>query len=373
MAGIAITGIGAVTPVGLSAPASAAAFRASIARLGSLQVEEEQGPEGGVPPRTGGRVPLEWFEGGPRIEDWPGHERFEVPLPAPEHLLIEDGAERLVRLAVPAAVESWQQAVGSRIPPRDWGLFLGLSAEEDVNAGLHLIENLKGAISGFQPALIEVVTDGRAAGLSALHRASAAIASGRIAGALVGAVDSLVRPATYDRLVAAGVVKGQVNDRGILPGEAAAFLVLEKQPLNGQRLAMIQSSSIADEPTAGTDKPNQAQGLTTALRALRTSVSMTDLPLFICDLNGDRYRALEWGMALTRVFGNLHEKPDAPTSGEFWHPADCIGDTGAASGILNCIWAVESLRKGYALVNQVLVWGASENRLRAAVMVSNPN
>src|SRR5687767_6889669 len=110
MSALAITGIGAVTPVGLSAPASAAAFRASISRLGALMNEEVHGPEGATPLPVGGRVPLEWFDGGPRIQDWPGHERFEHPLPPPEHFQIEDGIERLLRLAVPAAVESYRSA-----------------------------------------------------------------------------------------------------------------------------------------------------------------------------------------------------------------------------------------------------------------------
>jgi 3-oxoacyl-[acyl-carrier-protein] synthase-1 len=373
MAGISITGIGSVTPVGLSAPASAAAFRARIARLSSLQARQDHGPEGPIPLRTGGRVPLEWFNGGPRVEEWPGHERFEVPIPAPEHLLIEEGAERLVKLAVPAALESLQQAIGAGSPPRDWGLFLGLAAEEDENTKVRLVEALKSGLKNFQPLVIEVLTEGHAAGLAALHKAAAAIVSGRISGAIVGGVDSLIRPATYERLSAAGVVKGPVNARGILPGEAAAFLVVEKQPRNGKNLAMLRNSSIADEPTVGTDKPNQAQGLTTVLRSIRTGASLAEMPLFICDMNGDRYRALEWGLALTRVFGNLHEKPETPTSGRFWHPADCAGDMGAASGIVDCIWAVEALRKGYALLNQVLVWGASETRLRAAVLISSSN
>ena len=318
-------------------------------------------------------MPLEWFDGGPRIEEWPGHERFEVPIPPPEHLLIEDGVERLVRLAVPAAVESWQQAVGAGIPPRDWGLFLGLAPEEDANTGARLIEALKAALSGFQPALTEVMAEGRAAGLAAVHKASAAIASGRIAGALVGGVDSLIRPKTYERLTAAGFVKGPANDRGILPGEAAAFLVIEKQPLNGRRLALIQSSSIADEPTVGTDSPNQAQGLTRAVREARSAASVSDMPLFICDLNGDRYRALEWGLVFARALGDLRWRYDLATSGKLWHPADCIGDTGAASGLVNCVWAAEALHKGYALTDQVLVWGASEERLRAAAILANGN
>lgn len=138
-------------------------------------------------------------------------------------------------------------------------------------------------------------------------------------------------------------------------------------------MALLTATVTSAEPTAGTENPNQGQGLTTVLRAMRNSAEISHLPLFICDLNGDRYRALEWGVAYTRAFGNLHEKPDAATSGDFWHPADCIGDCGAASGLVDLAWAVEALRKKYAIVNQVLVWGASDEALRAAALITAQN
>ena len=371
MNGLAITGIGAVTPVGLSAPASAAAFRASIARMGALQGEELHGPEGNTPPTFGGRVPLEWFAGGPRLQKWPGHERFEMPIPPPDHLYIDDGTKRLERLAVPAAVESCCQALGNPKPPADWGLFIGISTEEDPVEARRLVALICDGLEGFRPGLIEIVAEGRAAGLAALHRAAEAIRAGKIAGAIVGGVDSLIRPATYARLVAANFVKNAANPHGVLPGEAAAFCVLERQPRRGTPLAFLEQTAVAVEPTAGTDQANQAQGLTTALRAIRAALSYQ--PLVICDLNGDRYRALEWGLALTRVFGNLPENPESPSSGECWHPADCIGDTGAASGLVDIVWAVEALRKKYSRTNDVLVWGASEGARRAAVLLARQN
>lgn len=373
MKALAITGIGAVTPVGLSAAASAAAFRASVSRLTSLQAGVEEGPEGAVPQRRGGRVPLEWFEGGPKDEKWPGHERFEVPLPPPEFLLIENGLERLVRLAVPAAVESVQCALGHTAPPANWGLFLGISTLEEVGTGQRLLEAITSALGGVRPAVVEVVAEGRAAGLAALSRAASTITEGKIAGAIVGGVDSLIRPAVFEKLESAGVVRGPANEHGVFPGEAAAFCVLEQQPIRGKAMALLTAAVTSAEPTAGTENPNQGQGLTTVLRAMRNSAEISHLPLFICDLNGDRYRALEWGVAYTRAFGNLHEKPDAATSGDFWHPADCIGDCGAASGLVDLAWAVEALRKKYAIVNQVLVWGASDEALRAAALITAQN
>ena len=80
---------------------------------------------------------------------------------------------------------------------------------------------------------------------------------------------------------------------------------------------------------------------------------------------------MEWGLAKTRVLAGLPDRPDIPGSGEFWHPADCTGDTGAASGILDCIWGMDAIQKGYGGGHQVLVWGASEGPLRAGAIIAN--
>ena len=52
-----------------------------------------------------------------------------------------------------------------------------------------------------------------------------------------------------------------------------------------------------------------------------------------------------------------------------WNPADCIGDTGAASGAIMLAWAAWALRKGYTGVGNALVWGASDEGAREAVML----
>jgi len=368
-----ITGIGAVTPLGLSAPSSAAGLRAGISRLGPILSSEVDAAAGGTEPAIGGRVPLEWFEGGPQVEEWPGHERFEHPFPPPEHLVIEHGAERLIRLAVPAASESWRRSGRRGVAPANWGLFLGIDTEETAETRERLVAAVTNALDGLRPAVLETLPEGRAAGLAAIHHAAAAILSGKIAGAVVGGVDSLVRPEVHARLMAGGVLKdANANPQGIRPGEAAAFLVLEAPSRGDTPLALLAGTGEAEEPTAGTDQPNQGRGLTSAIRAARSAAPLPYVPLMICDLNGERYRALEWMLAYPRSLGDLKWRYDLPTCGEFWHPADCMGDAGPASGVVDCVWAVEALRKGYALTERVLVWGASEGRLRAAAILAPP-
>jgi hypothetical protein len=66
---VAITGIGAVTPVGLSARATATALRAGISRIGPVMSSQVDGEAGATLPATGGRAPLEWLEGGPKVDE----------------------------------------------------------------------------------------------------------------------------------------------------------------------------------------------------------------------------------------------------------------------------------------------------------------
>lgn len=371
MTGIPITGCGAVTPVGLSAPSTCAALRAGVARITALEAEDTHGTVGDSFPPVGGRVPMEWFEGGPVEEEWPGHERFGASLPEPEYLVVEEGVQRLIRLAVPAAQESWEARGGGGAPPDDWGLFIGVDDREDPEDLKALPDAVAAALNGFRPRVRETIPFGRAAGLGALYRAMEALRRGTIAGAMVGGVDSLVRPAVRARLFAEGILKDpDSNPQGILPGEGAAFCVLERDPRAGSPLSLLAGVAVAQEPTAGTGEVNQGEGLTQALREIRATIPLSCTPLVVCDLNGDRYRALEWGLAMTRTFGDLAIDPDVPGSGDFWHPADCTGDSGAASGIVNCIWAMDAMRKGYGGGGEVLVWGASDGPLRSAAVLA---
>jgi 3-oxoacyl-[acyl-carrier-protein] synthase-1 len=197
---------------------------------------------------------------------------------------------------------------------------------------------------------------------------------GRIAGALVGGVDSLIRPSVHAALAKAGMLKHvDENPQGILPGEGAAFLVLEAKPRPERILARLAGTGIGDEPTFRTQKPNQGEGLTAAVRMARAGAArLSARPLSICDLNGDRYRALEWGFAQMRALADLHWQDGGPGTAETWHPADCLGDSGAGSCAICAVWAVEAIRAGYSLTREILLWGASDGPLRAAALVAPP-
>lgn len=365
--GLVITGIGALTPIGLSAPASYAALRAGVSGLSEIETHRVEGELMDRVPVVGGRVPTEWYSGGPEEWEWPGHERFGVQAPPAPETLVASGSQRLVEIALPAAMEAWKQAVPDASGAGSVGLYLGLDYGDDSGP---LIAALATAL-GIRASAIGGASAGRAAGLLALEAAAEALLAGTVQLAIVGAVDSQIRPEVLQRIEAKEILRSGANPQGVIPGEAAAFLILERSDLAVRRRARPQawlmSCASSKEPTAGTDEPNRAEGLTDVLMVARNEGGFAKPPLVICDLNGDRYRAMEWGMSSIRALGNLHGDMD------IWHPADCIGDSGAASALLNVGWGVTALQKGYAKAERVLVWGASDGRSRATAVLAPYN
>jgi 3-oxoacyl-[acyl-carrier-protein] synthase-1 len=331
--------------------------------MGEIETHFVDGELLGKVPVIGGRVPTERFEEGYAPDEWPGHDRFEVPPPPSRENLVAHGTERLVELAVPAVREAMDDARPTRFRGERIGLYIGMDEHDDPAP---LVEALKGVL-GDAVGPVVVVPAGRASALAAFSAALADLISGKVHGALAGGVDSLIRGPVLARLEAAGILKSESVPQGVIPGEAAAFLYLERVESARKRgacvLARLLSAGSGVEPTAGTNDPNQGAGLTRVLReACRAAGGLKAPPLVVCDLNGDRYRALEWAMASVRTVGRLHGDM------EIQHPADCIGDCGAASGALNAVWGIVAFAKGYAGADRVVVWGGSDGKMRGAAV-----
>lgn len=73
-----------------------------------------------------------------------------------------------------------------------------------------------------------------------------------------------------------------------------------------------------------------------------------------CDMNGESWRADEWGYAFIRC-GNYFRSPV-----DLRHPASSWGDVGAASGVLLTCVACLASNRGFDPLDVVLVWTASD-------------
>jgi 3-oxoacyl-[acyl-carrier-protein] synthase-1 len=360
---LVVSAVAACTPVGLHAASTCAALRAGLGNLMELSTHVVDSERFEAEPMIGGRVPTEWLDGPPAEEHWPGHERFDLPLPTPKTSRVAPGVERVLELCRIALGEIAHDARLEDVPRDRYRVYLGLN---EVDPAALIADEVRGALGGDAERFV-TETSGRAAGLSMLSRALNDLRERRTEGALIGGVDSLIRAPIAASLDETRRIRCKTAPEGSNPGEAAAFIYVESANQARRRRcesrARVSAVSIAEEPSAGRDVPNRGTGLSQALRAARRDAGLTALPLIVCDLNGERPRALEWMLAATRALGDLHGEL------EVWHPADCIGDAGAAAGIVDLAWAATALHQGYAPRDKALVWGASDGGLRAAAVV----
>jgi 3-oxoacyl-[acyl-carrier-protein] synthase-1 len=107
------------------------------------------------------------------------------------------------------------------------------------------------------------------------------------------------------------------------------------------------------------------KGLTDAFRQVISAIPAPEMKIeqIICDMNGEPYRADEYGFASLRLSERFVDASD------FQAPADCWGDVGAASGPLFLNLIAASVLRGYAKRELSLIWTSSEGGERSAALI----
>ncbi len=344
MQAVYLVGSFARTPVGLTAPAAAAAVRAGISRSTEHPVLVDSS---GEPLRLALDARLD-----------------------PE----ARGVERVAALATPPLVEA-SSAVAS-IAATEVPVFLGEPEERpgwlrrDAQA---LRSALLGRLAshGVQARLYSTAR-GHASGLAAIDKAASAIANEHADVCVAGSFDSYMNVDTLRWLDQNRQLANHRSRSGFIPGEAAAFVVLASagaaRALRVPRLATIRGSHSSHETKlARSDLDNLGEGLSDALTQAASGLDKAERPIdgVYCDLNGERFRSDEWTFALLRC-GTLF------TDGtRYVAPSSAWGDVGAASGTLSCILATQAWQRGHATGRFSLAWGSSDSGLRSAVVLEH--
>lgn len=172
-------------------------------------------------------------------------------------------------------------------------------------------------------------------GCNHLEQACQELAEGCWQGVLFGGVDSLVDVVTCTELARQARVMTTISGEGLLPGEAAAFVLLEPSTSTAQPLANIRGIGIAPEPHVGEADRFQMTGLGIALEnALeRGGRSAQVLDAFIHPRGGEAVDALEWHQMQRRFFpttstdkyGAYEARPAE------LRPSRALGELGAAA------------------------------------------
>jgi 3-oxoacyl-[acyl-carrier-protein] synthase-1 len=341
-----ITAVGMVTPVGHTARDACASLNAGLSRLA-------ESSEFRVPDQKDHLVPAV-CAAATGVTD--GHRRFL----------------RQYRMAVRAFREAVATANLTEQDVSESLICLCICESERIKIDSRIENQLMRRISNALdlPDLTprtHVFPLGHAGVFHALQEAVGFLAQGRVRQVIVGAVDTYLDEATLDWLADINRLKTDRTVIGMIPGEGAAFLVVENLSAavaRGARpLARVEGVATAMEVNGiYSETPCRGDGLTQALQQTLAGQADQghDTAVVICDLNGERYRALEWGLAMGRALGAVRRAP------RVWHPATSIGDSGAAAGAINVAFGAVAIERGYVHPRRVLIWGSSDDGQRGS-------
>jgi 3-oxoacyl-[acyl-carrier-protein] synthase-1 len=332
---LTVLACGMSTAVGLTAPASCAAIRA---RLNGFKETRFMALDG------------EWLIGAeiPFEEPWRG-------VPRIAHLLEGPLRECLAATDLPPEKIPFFLCTAELDRP---GRFEGLDTE--------LLVQTQALLDATFDSRSRILPMGRVGASVGIRAASRLINEQGVRHVIVGGADTFLVAETLRSFDENARLLTTDNSNGFIPGEAAAALLLGGA-FAGPGLA-IRSLGLASEATTiGSEEPLRADGLTNAFRfALDAAgLEMQEIGYRISTMSGEQYWFKEFDLATSRLLRGRHEFMD------LWHPADSIGETGAAA--LPCCLAVAWMAayKGYEAGNPVLVTASNDDGRRTALILSS--
>lgn len=342
---VAIVSCGASTPLGRDVWSSAAAVRAGISGFTQHPYMIDSAGE----PMRAAIAP--WLDIGLR------------------------GADRLEALLFPAVDEALEPLASASGAAPSMAIALGLPSprpgvpddlvQQMTTRIIRRYAHRFGSVASF--------AGGHSAGLMAAQAASRKLAEGSIDACIVAGVDSYIEPLVLEWLEANDQLHGAGplnNAWGFVPGEAGAALLLMRESMaEATRLRplafVLGTGTSIETKRIKTDTVCIGEGLTAAFRAALASLPVgSTVSDIYCDMNGESYRADEFG------FTALRTKERFASASEFVAPADCWGDVAAAGGPLHLALATVAGLKGYGRGPFAFVWSSAEQGERAATLVA---
>lgn len=288
------------------------------------------------------------------------------------------GVERLVALLAPALTQALDDApapLRSTAGDRDGRIGVAVAwpparpGGADGEAGaIEAVRKLCRDRLGARLGPFQLFASGHAGGFEALDQARAWLRVGQVDAVVVAGVDSYLAPETLEWLEAEEQLHGAGplnNAWGFIPGEAAGALLVAPAAASSGGWADVLAVGLGRESKL--NKSGEVcigEGLTQALRrALDEVPGEGVIDNVVCDMNGEAYRADEYGFCGLRVRDRLRDPTD------FLAPADCWGDVGAAGLPLHLLLAASAGRKGHAKGPLTLLWGSSDGGGRGAAVI----
>ncbi|MGI9499985.1 MAG: hypothetical protein ACR2P3_08105, partial [Geminicoccaceae bacterium] len=293
---VAILGCGMMTSVGLTAEASCAAIRCALDNFRETRFIARGG---------------EWIMGSevPLDEPWRGIPKLARLLAGPlrECLgLIPDTAPETIPVLLAVAEEER--------PGRLDGLGTPLFYQASEQLGIRFHERS------------EIIPQGRVGGAVALYRASRMIHEEGFPYTIVAGVDSYLVASTLRTYDERERLLTPNNSDGFIPGEAGGAILIGPAASGGGLICQGMGFAL-EKATIESEELLRADGMTAALKQAldNAGIDMAEVGYRIADLSGEQYTFKEADLAVSRILRDRHDFQD------LWHPADCIGECGAAA------------------------------------------
>jgi 3-oxoacyl-[acyl-carrier-protein] synthase-1 len=266
-----------------------------------------------------------------------------------------ENPDRLVELLSRAASDCLRNRPAE--PLEKLPLLVGLAEPGRPGGGAGLADSIISRLEHrlklrFHPRLSRVFPKGHTAGFEALRVARELFQNERTPACLVCGVDSYLTAASLHWLERHWRLKTSFNSDGVIPGEAAAAVLVQPQApskggagtkITGLGFATEKASVLSEEPLLGL-------GLAAAARAALGEAGLPahEISFRISDVTGEQYGFKEQALMVARLV-KVHMD-----SLPIWHCADSIGDTGAAASLCQLVIAFHAFAKGYAPGDRVL-------------------
>lgn len=331
---VAIINTGLVTSVGLSASATCAAIRAGLTNPSETRFIDSSGER-----IMAHRVPLE--------QPWRGRIKLaKMAVMAINECLINIPKREWPQIPVLLCVAERERP--GRLEGLDDRLFADIQEELGVEFAAQSL----------------VIPHGRVSIGVALMHARRLITDNHLPFVLIAATDSLITWPTLSVYEREQRLLTPNNSNGFIPGEAASALLVGPVA-TGQQLLCTGLGFATETAHIDSGEPLRGDGLTQAIRAAlkEASCELHDLDFRIVDLSGEQYYFKEATLALSRILRVHKEEFD------IWHPAECIGESGAVAGLVALVVANVACRKSYARGPSILCHSANDAGQRTATIV----
>ncbi|SHM38753.1 3-oxoacyl-ACP synthase [Rhizobacter sp. OV335] len=209
-----------------------------------------------------------------------------------------------------------------------------------------------------------IVAHGKVGTAVALSHARQLLEGGHAAQVLMVGTDSLLRWPTLQAYDADDRLLKDGTSDGFMPAEASAAVLVGPPGEEAQLVCTGIGFGVEPAPVHS-EAPLRAEGLSHAIRQALVDAGkqMHELDFRIADVSGEQYYFKEAALAVSRTMRQRKEFFD------IWHPAESIGETGAAIGLVMLAVVDSAFRKGHAPGPFVLAHFSNDGGPRAAVVL----